>query len=52
MRTVTVDRPAAGRRKAGVSKAAPVGKETEGSSNGAERYRSSRQRCGTLTKKF
>jgi hypothetical protein len=27
-----------------------VGKETEGSSNGAERYRSSRQRCGTLTK--
>jgi hypothetical protein len=29
-----------------------VGKETEGSSNGAERYRSSRQRCGTLTKKF
>jgi Ion channel len=27
-----------------------VGKETEGSSNGGERYRSSRQRCGTLTK--
>jgi hypothetical protein len=29
-----------------------VGKETEGSSNGAERYRRSRQRCGTLTKLF
>jgi hypothetical protein len=52
VRTVTVGRRAAGRRKAGVSKAASVGKETEGSSNGAERYRSSRQRCGTLTKKL
>ena len=29
-----------------------MGKETEGSSNGAERYRRSRQRCGTLTKLF
>ena len=28
-----------------------MGKETEGSSNGAERYRSSRRRCGTLKKK-
>ena len=27
-----------------------MGKETEGSSNGRERYRSSRPRCGTLTK--
>jgi len=49
---MTVGRRRSGRRKAGVSKAAPVGKETEGSSDGAERYRSSRPTCGTLTKLF
>jgi hypothetical protein len=46
-----VRRRAAGKRAAD-SKAASVGKETEGTSNGAGHYRTIGARCGTLTKSF